>query len=205
MIGEDGVLLNVVNDKKIIIPLHKPGLKEKYFFLISGLIVSIPITFFVNIFSNHLCFLLPVFYSELCAVGFFAPFIEEFSKAFPLFYRHGETEKSIFILGFLVGLGFGLTEFLIYVFGGTSVYIRLPGIFFHAASTSITAYGIATNRAIQFYLLATGLHLSYNFSVVMGDPFWLIVAYAFLILTYFLSWHLYHKTSERAAGSVQFS
>ncbi|MFA4936428.1 MAG: PrsW family glutamic-type intramembrane protease [Candidatus Methanoperedens sp.] len=205
MIGDDGAPLNVVNDNKIIIPLHKPGLKEKYFFLISGLIVSIPITFFVNIFSSHLCFLLPVFYSELCAVGFFAPFIEEFSKVYPLFYRHGETEKSIFILGFLVGLGFGLTEFFIYVFGGAPVYIRLPGIFFHAASTSITAYGIATNRAIQFYLLATALHLSYNFFVAFGDLFWFIVAYAFLILTYFLSWHLYHKTSERAVGSIQFS
>ena len=205
MISEDGVLSNVVNDNKIIIPLHKPGLKEKYFFLFSGMIVSIPITFFVNIFSSHLCFLLPVFYSELCAVGFFAPVIEEFSKAYPLFYRHGETEKSIFILGFLVGLGFGLTEFFIYVFGGASVYVRLPGIFFHAASASITAYGIATNRAIPFYLLAIALHLSYNISVTFGNLFWLIVAYVFLIITYFLSWHFYHKTSERAAGSVQFS
>jgi RsiW-degrading membrane proteinase PrsW (M82 family) len=205
MIGEEGVLLNVVNDNKIIIPLHKPGLKERSFFLLSGMIVSIPITFFVNIFSSHMCFLLPIFYSELCAVGFFAPFIEEFSKAYPLFYRHGETEKSIFILGLLVGLGFGLTEFFFYVFGGTSVYIRLPGIFFHAASASITAYGIATNRAIQFYLLATFLHLSYNFSVTLGNLFWLIAAYVFLIITYFLSWHLYNKTSERAASSVQFT
>ncbi len=193
----------MVNDNKIIIPLHKPGLKEKSFFLLSGIIVSIPITFFVNIFSSHLCFLLPVFYSELCAVGIFAPFIEEFSKAYPLFYRHGETEKSIFILGFLVGMGFGITEFFFYVFGGAPVYIRLPGIFFHAASTSITAYGIAMNRAIPFYLLATALHLSFNFSTLLG-PFWLIGGSVFLI-TLFLSWHLYHKTSERSAGSIQFT
>jgi RsiW-degrading membrane proteinase PrsW (M82 family) len=193
----------VINDNKIIIPLHKPGFKEKSFFLFSGILVSIPITFFVNIFSSHLCFLLPVFFSEVCAVGIFAPFIEEFSKAYPLFYRHGETERSIFILGFLVGLGFGLTEFFFYVFGGASVFIRLPGIFFHAASTSITAYGIATNRAAQFYLLATALHLSYNFSVL--GQFWLIGGSVFLIITYFLSWHLYHKTSERSAGSIQFT
>jgi len=189
----------VVNDNKIIIPLHKPGLKEKSFFLLSGIIVSIPITLFVNIFSSHLCFLLPVFYSEVCAVGIFAPFIEEFSKAYPLFYRHGETEKSIFILGFLVGMGFGITEFFFYVFGGAPVYIRLPGIFFHAASTSITAYGIATNRAMPFYLLATALHLSYNFSTVLGS-LWLIVGPVLLIITFYLSWHLYHKTSERTAG-----
>ncbi|HEY9247261.1 MAG TPA: hypothetical protein VIO11_10480 [Candidatus Methanoperedens sp.] len=163
--------------------------------------MSIPITSFVSIFSSHLCFLLPVFYSELCAVGIFSPFIEEFSKAFPLFYRHGETEKSIFILGFLVGMGFGITEFFFYVFGGVSVYTRLPGIFFHAASTSITAYGIAMNRAIPFYLLATALHLLNNFSAVLG-PLWLIGGPVSLIITFFLSWHLYRKTSERSADSI---
>lgn len=192
------------NNNKIIIPLHKPGLKEKSFFLVSGIIVSIPITLSVNIFSNHLCFLLPVFYSEVCAVGIFSPFIEEFSKAYPLFYRHGETERSIFILGFLVGLGFGITEFFLYVFEGASVFIRLPGIFFHAASASITAYGIATNRPLPFYLLATALHLTNNFSAVFGQ-YWLMGVSLALIITFYLSWHLYHKTSERSAGSVQFT
>ncbi len=191
----------MINDDRTIIPLHKPGLKEKSFFLFSGIIVSLPITLFVNIFSSHLCILLPVFYSEICAIAIFGPFIEEFSKAYPLFYRHGETERSIFIIGFLVGIGFGVTEFFFYVFGGAPVYIRLPGIFFHAASTSITAYGIAMNRAIPFYLLATALHLSYNFSVLFGSS-WLTGGSVFLIITLFLSWHLYHKTSERSAGSI---
>ncbi len=187
----------MVNDNKIIIPLHKPGLKERSFFLFSGIIVSIPITLFVNIFSNHLCFLLPGFYSEVCAVGIFAPFIEEFSKAYPLFYRHGETEKSIFILGFLVGLGFGISEFFLYVFGlGAPVYIRLPGIFFHASSTSITAYGIAIKRPLPFYIAAAILHLSYNFSTFLGMA-WLIIGPSSLIITYSLSWHLFHRTSEK--------
>ncbi|VVB88670.1 Protease prsW family protein [uncultured archaeon] len=165
MTGEEGSLS--VNDNKVIIPLHKPGLNEKTFFILSGIIVSIPITFFVNIFSSHLCFLLPVFYAEICAAAIFAPFIEEFSKAYPLFYRHGETERSIFTLGFLVGLGFGITEFFFYVFGGAPVFIRFPLIFFHAASTSITAYGIARNQAMPFYLLAVALHFLYNFSTVL--------------------------------------
>ena len=44
-----------------------------------------------------------------------APFIEELAKVFPLFYRHGETERSIVMLGILIGLGFGITEFVLYV------------------------------------------------------------------------------------------
>lgn len=182
---------------EVIIPLHRPGLREKTFFLLSGIIVSIPITLSINAISSHLCFLLPVLYSEICAVAVFAPFVEEFSKAYPLFYRHGETERSIFTLGFLVGLGFGVSEFLFYVLGlGVPVYIRLPGIFFHASSASITAYGIATNRSLPFYLVATVLHLSYNFSTFLG-PFGLIGGPAALIITYSLSWHLYHKNEEK--------
>jgi RsiW-degrading membrane proteinase PrsW (M82 family) len=44
-----------------------------------------------------------------------APFIEELAKVFPLFYRHGETERSIVTLGLLLGLGFGIAEFTQYV------------------------------------------------------------------------------------------
>jgi RsiW-degrading membrane proteinase PrsW (M82 family) len=90
----------------------------------------------------------------------FPPFIEEFAKAYPLFYRHGETRRSIFTLGFLTGLGFGITEFLFYVFGqGAPVFVRLPSIFFHAASASIIAYGIATKRPMRYYVIAVFLHL----------------------------------------------
>ncbi|MCX9011450.1 MAG: PrsW family glutamic-type intramembrane protease [Candidatus Methanoperedens sp.] len=182
---------------EVIIPFHRPTLKEKMFFLLSGIIVSIPITVSIDTLSNFLCFLLPVFYSEICAVAIFAPFVEEFSKAYPLFYRHGETEKSIFTLGFLVGLGFGITEFILYVFVlGAPVYIRLPGVFFHATSASITAYGIATNRSFPFYLVAAILHLSYNFSTFL-ESFWLIGGPAVLITTYFLSWYFYNKSGNR--------
>lgn len=182
---------------EVVIPVHRPDSKEKMFFLLSGIIVSIPITVSISMLSNSLCFLLPVFYSEICTVAIFAPFVEEFSKAFPLFYRHGETGKSIFTLGFLVGLGFGITEFFLYVFGmGAPVYIRLPGVFFHASSASITAYGIATNRAFPFYLIAVFLHFSYNFSTFLG-AFWFIAGPAVLITTYYLSWHFYYKSENR--------
>jgi len=46
----------------------------------------------------------------------FAPFIEEVVKVFPLFYRYGETERSLIDLGILVGIGFGITEYTLYVF-----------------------------------------------------------------------------------------
>jgi len=179
------------------LPVHRPGTREMLFFCLSGIIVSIPFTLFFSVFSNHLCFLLPVIYSEICTSGIFAPFIEEFAKAYPLFYRHGETERSIFKLGFLTGLGFGITEFFSYVFGqGAPIIVRLPDIFFHAASASIIAYGIATKRPIRYYMVAVFLHLANNMLTFSG-ALWLVGGPADLIITYYLSWHLYKKTSER--------
>ena len=148
-------------------------------------------------FSSHACFFLPAFYSAFCSTALFTPFIEEFSKVYPLFYRHGETEKSIFILGFLTGLGFGITEFLLYVFvQGAPVLVRLPAIFFHASSTSIVGYGIATKRPMSFFLIAVALHLLNNF-FASTDFFGLTGVLAITIITYFLSWNLYHKTSDK--------
>ena len=138
----------------------------------------------------------------------FAPFLEEFAKAFPLLYRHGETERSIFTLGLLVGLGFGFVEFLIYVFVfGVPFVFGLAGVVFHGASTSITAYGIATKRAAMFYLIAVGLHFSNNFlafvrlSVDPAELFgpWSLGSYVVMFATLYVSWRLYNKTSEKIA------
>ena len=186
-------------DNKTIVPVHRPDLKEKIFFFISGILTSVPLTLFIGRFTDSLCVVwrVPIFYATLCSTAIFAPLIEEFAKAYPLFYRHGETERSVFTLGFLVGLGFGIPEFFIYVLAlGVSIPLRLPGIFFHAASTSITAYGIATKRPAQFYLIAVVLHFSNNFSALFG-PFWFIGGVAAVAVTYLLSWRLYRKTSER--------
>lgn len=187
----------MAEDNHVIIHIHKPGFNEKLFFCISGIIVSIPITLYFGVFSSHACLLFPTL-SSLCTTVLFTPFIEEFSKVFPLFYRHGETEKSFFTLGFLTGLGFGITEFILYVFGppGASPLIRFPAIFFHASSTSITAYGIATKRPLPFYLIAVALHLTNNV-LASSDVFWLTGGLAVIIITYYLSWYLYHKTSDR--------
>ena len=180
----------------IFVSVHRPDLQEKLFFLLSGIITSVPLTLFAGTFTDSLCVALPIFYAQLCSVAIFTPFVEEFAKAFPLFYRHGETTKSIFSLGFLVGLGFGFTEFLLYVFVlNQSIFVRLPGIFFHAASTSITAYGIGTNRPWVFYLIAVALHFAINFAALVSSV-WIMIGPAAISVTYYLSWILYKRTSE---------
>lgn len=180
---------------QIIIKPHKLGWRERIFFLISGIIVSIPITLFLSALGQSFYSFLPVFYIQVISIVVLAPFIEEFAKAYPLFYRYSLSERSLFILGLLVGLGFGITEFIIYVFVyGAPVYVRLPGLFFHAASTSLVAYGIARNQAIQYYLLAVFMHFSANLSAVFDQTVPLVVI---IFFTYFLSWLTYQKTTER--------
>ena len=182
-------------DNRIIIKPHKLGWRERSFFLISGIIVSIPVTLFLGALGQSFYSYLPVFYTQLISIVILAPFIEEFSKAYPLFYRYSLSERSLFILGLLVGLGFGITEFIIYVFAyGVPFYVRLPGLFFHAASTSLVAYGIAKNKAILFYLLAVFLHFSANLFAVIDQVIPLMVITLF---AYFLSWTAYQRTTER--------
>jgi len=44
--------------------------------------------------------LVPAAFSVALLIVILAPFIEELAKVFPLFYRHGETERSLVTLGF---------------------------------------------------------------------------------------------------------
>jgi RsiW-degrading membrane proteinase PrsW (M82 family) len=180
---------------RISVSVHRPSLKEKLFFFLSGILTSVPLTLFVGTFTDSLCISLPLFYSQICSIAIFTPFVEEFAKAYPLFYRHGETTRSLFSLGFIVGLGFGFTEFILYVFAlNQPILVRLPGIFFHAASTSITAYGIGNHKPLPFYLIAVGLHFVINFSTLFD--YGLVIGPAAIAFTYYLSWRLYKKTSE---------
>src|SRR5208337_3073056 len=105
--------------QQCVIPLHKPSLRELSFFFSSGILVSIPFALF---FSN----LYPFFPAAL-AVILVAPSVEELAKVFPLFYRHGETERSLVTLGILTGLGFGISELVIYVaFLNAPLIVRIP-------------------------------------------------------------------------------
>jgi RsiW-degrading membrane proteinase PrsW (M82 family) len=187
-------------EQNVTISVHKPDIKEKLFFLSAGLLMSVPFTLFFSEFTNSLCVAMPLIFAQVCAVVLFAPFIEEVAKVFPLFYRHGETERSILDLGILVGLGFGLTEFALYVFTlGAPVLARIPGIIFHASSAAIAAYGIAKKKPVKFYLIAVAVHLSNNLLAVLSSeaPFLYIPAVFILVATYLLAWRLYQRTSEK--------
>lgn len=181
---------------KIVIPLHKPDVNEKLFFFLSGIIMSIPLTLLAEQLSDSLVSVLPELDAAILAIAIIAPLIEEFAKAYPLFYRHGETERSIVTLGFLAGLGFGVVEFLLYVLVYSApVVVRLPELFFHATNTSITAYGIATKNPLPFYLVAVALHALINFSALFG-PYWFIGLIIAISASYLLSWSLYQKSRE---------
>jgi RsiW-degrading membrane proteinase PrsW (M82 family) len=184
-------------EEKAVMPVHKPDIKEKIFFFISGLLMSVPFTLFLSDFTDSLCNVLPMFFGQVCSIVLFAPFIEEFAKVFPLYYRHGETERSIMTLAVLTGLGFGLTEFVLYVFALGELFIsRIPGLIFHASSAGITAYGIAKKKPLRFYLVAVSLHLANNLFALLGASLLYLPGVAVLVATYLLAWRLYQRTSE---------
>ena len=175
---------------------HRPGIKEKLFFLLSGALISTPFPALANSLIDYFILIdLPSFYGSLISVVIAAPILEEFAKAYPLFYRHGETERSIFTLGFLTGLGFGIAEFFLYtlVFDVPAT-LRLPLVLFHATNTAIVAFGIGKHRALVYYLLTVILHALYNFSITSGSLN--LIAIFSIAFSFILSWFLYKKTRE---------
>lgn len=177
---------------------HRPKFGEKLFFFLSGAIISTPFPILVNSLASYfLIFKLPTFAGLVISLSIVGPLLEEFAKAYPLFYRHGETEKSLVGLGFLAGLGFGIAEFLFYVFFlKTPVFIRIPPLFFHAANTSLVAYGISQNKPGRFYLLAVFLHFLNNFTALLGG-FWFIFGIVATLTSYALAWLFYKKAKEK--------
>ncbi len=182
---------------EVVIKLHKPDASEMVFFFACGVIVSVPLTLFIYQYTDLLLVGLEPFTVTLISRAFFAPFIEEFSKAYPLFYRHGETQRSIFDLAVLVGLGFGFVELLTYVSViGIPIIYRLPGLLFHPASTSIIAYGITTKRSLPFYLFAVFLHFFNNYFVLIS-PSPLLSSIFVVAVAVFASWQLRTRTKEK--------
>jgi RsiW-degrading membrane proteinase PrsW (M82 family) len=172
-----------------VIPIHKPNYKELAFFFSSGILVSIPFTLFFAQFYP--------FFPQPITIIIFAPLIEEIAKVFPLFYRHGETERSIVILGILIGLGFGISEFFLYTFLlDVPFIIRIPGIIFHSSSAAITAYGIAKKKPLPFYLIAVALHLGNNFFAFTPDIFNTLAQLLILATVYVLAWRYYNLASK---------
>jgi RsiW-degrading membrane proteinase PrsW (M82 family) len=176
--------------RQCVIPLHKPSFKELAFFFLSGIVISFPFA----LFFEQLSAVVPV----VLSIVILAPLIEELAKVFPLFYRHGETERSLVTLGLLLGLGFGITEFFLFVFvAGVPFVVRVPGIIFHASSATIIAYGIAKKKPLPYYLIGVMLHATYNFiAVVLPSGFGVLIALAILIPAYLLAWRLYQQSSK---------
>ncbi len=175
--------------RQCVIPLHKPSWKELIFFFASGLLVSIPFAaFYESLVPSAAIALLVVV---------LAPFIEELAKVFPLFYRHGETERSLVTMGLLIGVGFGLAEFFEYIFlANTPIVAAIPHIIFHGSSATITAYGIAKKNPLPYYLIAVSLHIINNFFALSNDLFLGLLAELLVLITvYLLAWRFYHKTS----------
>ncbi len=173
-----------------VIPIHKPSRRELAFFFASGILVSVP---FALVFEQ-LSFLTSIALS-IVVLG---PFIEELAKVFPLFYRHGETEKSIVTLGVLIGLGFGISELVIYVgLAGVPLIVRIPAVIFHASTAGITAYGIAKKKPLPYYLISVSLHIINNFFAYETVlTFGLFAVLLVLIVAYLLAWTFYHKASD---------
>lgn len=180
------------------IPIHKPKNSEMAFFFACGIVMSIPLTIVTASLADTLLTGLDTLSATLISTAFFAPFIEEFSKVLPLYYRHGETQRSILNLAIMVGLAFGIVELLEYVFlFGTPVVFRLPGLLFHPSSTAVAAYGIATKRPVPFYALAVALHFSANFLAVIY-PFPFSASILIVALAVYLGWTFYGRTKETA-------
>jgi RsiW-degrading membrane proteinase PrsW (M82 family) len=178
------------NERQCVIPLHKPTRKELLFFFASGILVSIP---FALVFEQ-----VSSFVSITLSIVFLAPFIEELAKVFPLFYRHGETERSIVTLGILIGLGFGISELILYVFlSGAPLIDRIPGVIFHASSAGITGYGIAKKNPLPYYAIAVILHVTNNFFAIRSTiPLGVFAEIVVLVIAYFLVWRFYHQASK---------
>lgn len=181
--------------KHIAIKVHRPSRREMTFFFLAGAIMSVPITVFVEQYLVSALSLLPTVVVTIITAVIFAPFVEEFAKSYALLYRHGETQRSIIALAVLVGLGFGLVEFLEYVFLlGAPATDRMPGLFFHPASVAITAYGIASRKTKRYYLAAVGLHFANNLLAVFFSGYGSIFVVA---ATVFIAYQLYSKTQEK--------
>jgi RsiW-degrading membrane proteinase PrsW (M82 family) len=173
-----------------VIPRHNPSSNELVFFFISGIVVSIPFALFFEQLSSVV--------PKILSIALLAPFIEELAKIFPLFYRHGETERSIVNLGILLGLGFGISELFIYVaLSGVPLIVRIPAVIFHASSAGITAYGIAKKNPLPYYLISAALHVGINFIAEVSTlDFGLLVQLVILIIAYVLVWRFHQQSSK---------
>ena len=176
--------------RQCVIPLHKPSNRELLFFFVSGIVVSVPMAVFFESIS-------PIVFPAAVLTVVLAPFIEELAKVFPLFYRHGETERSIVTLGVLMGLGFGVSELIEYVvLLHVPLIVRIPAVVFHASSAAITAFGIAKKNPLPYYSISVALHATNNFFAIAAIPYGILIELLVVITAYYLAYHFYSRASK---------
>jgi RsiW-degrading membrane proteinase PrsW (M82 family) len=161
---------------------------EKLFFFLSGIVVGAPVAFLFEM-TSHLWF------TTFGVVTIVAPFVEEFAKANPLFFRYERPAKSLLLFGFLAGLGFGLAESIVYVLSGVPFIARLPAIGFHAAGTTIVAYGVFKRATLKYYFVSVGLHFLNNLFASLG-LLWFVGGLGATLASYYLAWKYYQKASR---------
>lgn len=176
---------------------YKGNLSTYIWSFLQGLIGSVFLTvIFENIARG---FLVDLFRNELA--GFIllvivAPIVEEYFKIYPLFRRRAESPETLIIFGFLIGLGFGVSEFLIYVLlAKVPVLVRLPGLFFHGASAAIATMGLVKNNLAKYYLIAVILHAAVNFFAELGQVY-ILGGLGSVILTYILAYNFYRVAED---------
>jgi hypothetical protein len=171
------------------------SLGEKLFFFVSGIVVGAPVAIFFEAVSH-------AWFTSLGVATIVAPFVEEFAKADPLFFKHEKTGRSLMSLGFLAGLGFGIAEFIVYVVGGVPFLVRLPAIVFHAAGTSIVGYGVYRREPIRYYFVPVALHFTNNLFASLGWP-WFIGGLSATVVTYYVAWRLWKQSEGMNLGLTQ--
>ncbi len=152
--------------------------------------------FFESLFS--------LYFTTLGVATIIAPLVEEFAKSDPLFFRYERPAKVLMRLGLLSGLGFGLAEFLVYVSLGTPFFLRIPAIGFHAAGTSIVAYGVFCRSTIKYYFVSVALHFLNNFFSGLGS-LWFIGGLGATVASYYLAWRFYRRSTQAPITPVSAS
>ena len=135
--------------------------------------------------------LLPAYSAQFVAIVIAAPVAEEFVKAYGVRIFRGAIGAPVdgIVLGAACALGFSATENLAYgastlAASGTTAWLAIAiarsisSSLVHPSATGITGYGIARTHlrghswlaVVPYYLLAVGLHATFNYTAEFMAP-----------------------------------
>jgi len=177
------------------------------------------------IFNNVAIAVTP--FTEDQVTVFAAPFVEEFLKALPLcalvlfFRKNVNSVRDAIVYASLVGLGFAMTENVIYYMGAfaeggmklimqTFVGRGLASFNAHAAFTSITGVGLylaisdkVKSKALVVvagFVMAVAFHMAWNASALFGGQ-WFFMMW-FVVYIPALLFIIYYRGDKKALEEV---